>query len=63
MKKCSQCKAELPSEFFHKREASKDGLSNECKDCRKNRNKYRPSPSAKKRLVENLLKQLKPTDY
>lgn len=38
-KRCSECKQEYPStpEYFHRRQMSTDGLSNVCKNCKKNR--------------------------
>ena len=35
IKKCGKCKKELPLTDFHKNKRAKDGLSNQCKECRK----------------------------
>ena len=35
MKRCSRCKLMLPSDYFGKNVAHKDGLNNECKTCAK----------------------------
>lgn len=37
MKVCSDCKAERPVTDFHRNRASRDGRSNLCKDCAKER--------------------------
>jgi hypothetical protein len=39
MKVCSNCKQEKPPEGFHKCSRRRDGLQNECKDCRAGRHR------------------------
>ena len=50
MKKCSTCKQEKPREDFPKNKRMKDGLHNQCKDCKRQYNILnRKKPNAAQR--------------
>lgn len=40
MKRCSECRRELPLETFYRNKRNKDGRDNLCKACRKGWNAY-----------------------
>lgn len=40
-KYCPKCGRDLPTECFHKKSTSPDGLQNECKECKREANQKR----------------------
>lgn len=49
MKECSTCRIKKAVRSFNRRKASKDGLQNVCKDCKKNKqSRYNPKINARR---------------
>jgi hypothetical protein len=62
-KTCPDCKRDLPASMFNKNIKASSGLGTYCKPCTKSRRKRKPPPSLVKRLIEQTMSQLRPSDY
>ena len=65
LKRCSKCKQEKETTQFYVSRKSKDGLGNECKECKRERSKtveFRNAPSNRKAWADKTLSGLRLTD-